>query len=979
MCIRRTILLSASLCLAAACSSRGQAEEPTFEFLRALEDRGYGEATIDYLEQLRAAKRLPKSLVELYDLELSRSYRLAVAEAFNATEADARQAKAQDHLDKFLKEHPEHPEVARAMESWGDLALDRGLARLRQASAVRDQPAKDKLLTAARADFVEATPRFADATTRYGEQFARLKKAAAGEGNRRAKSAATMTKKQRDAEQAARNAEMAWLECRLKLAKLDFYTAEIYADAASPERKKSLEAAMAAFDAVFQTYRESLVGLHAHLWHGRAADELGQDLLALDVYDEVLASAPDGRERDQALEPLFAQAQYYRLKVLLRKEGRDAFLAEADSWLQARRAWRRLDGYQGVLLLVAKENLHHAGELSGEKKNALVKASLATLADVAKVRGEHQQEAIVLRREHGKGSSGPVDPATVKTFDEALALGEAAMETADWPGAAALFTRALEFRSTVKDADRIAETELRLDQARYQLAATDFAAGKFAESLTAARQIVETRPKSPTAPSAASLSVSSALALYARAEDKPAALAQLETLAADTISRWPDKPEADDSRIALGQACLVRGELAEAIAAFDKVNPRSLRYGIAMHLSGQTRWRMYLAAKARTAGEDDRAALDPQRAQVRERLETSLAAQRRGAEGGIGDRGQLAETELLLAEVLLEAGNADDAAQLVEPLAESLRAAKPKPLDNTHLRTLLAASRAAAAQDKLAAVAANAGLTVELSDDAAAANGVLNTLLKLLVDGWKQAEADAIEARAAGDAARRSAAETQAAERKQLVGELTARLSTRKANSLSALIYIGDTAAQLEQSDTARTLYQSILAQAENDATFRQANGPALTRIQSQLVGLLRQQGQFAEGLKQVEGLIEKFPNALEPKMEKGRLLQAWADVEPAKFAEAVAHWTALRTRLSRVARKPPEYYEVVYNAASCLFTESLKQNNPQKALQAEQLLNATLVLSPKLTGPELVARYKELLAKSRQLQGRPAAAAAKP
>ena len=193
---------------------------------------------------------------------------------------------------------------------------------------------------------------------------------------------------------------------------------------------------------------------------------------------------------------------------------------------------------------------------------------------------------------------------------------------------------------------------------------------------------------------------------------------------------------------------------------------------------------------------------------------------------------------------------------------------------------------------------------------------------------------------------------------------------------MAAMIFVADTAAQLEQTDTARDLYQAILARAETDATFKQANAQALTRIQSQLVGLLRQKGQFQEGLVEVDKLIGQFPNALEPLMEKGRLLQAWADAEPARFKDAVAHWSMLRSRLARVARKPPEYYEVVYNAANCLATDSLKNNDPQKALYAEQLLNATLVLSPKLNGPEMVARYKELLQKSRQLQPARAAGA---
>jgi tetratricopeptide (TPR) repeat protein len=201
---------------------------------------------------------------------------------------------------------------------------------------------------------------------------------------------------------------------------------------------------------------------------------------------------------------------------------------------------------------------------------------------------------------------------------------------------------------------------------------------------------------------------------------------------------------------------------------------------------------------------------------------------------------------------------------------------------------------------------------------------------------------------------------------------LLTKLAPRKQHALPALIYIADTSAELGETDRAGQLYQTILQQADGDPAFKQANAAALTRIQARLVGLLRQKGQYAEGLAQVDKLIAAHPNALEPKMEKGRLLQAWAETEPTHFNEAVAHWTMLRTRLSKATKKPPEYYEVVYNAANCLFAESMKARNPQKALQAEQLLNATLVLSPHLSGPEMVARYKELLRKARQLQGRP-------
>ncbi|MGD9720427.1 MAG: hypothetical protein AB7O59_06655 [Pirellulales bacterium] len=968
-------LLAVVWLLLAGWAALARAAEPAVEFLHAAQDRGYGEVAIAYLEQLRASGRLPQDLAETYDLELSRSYRAAVAEAFNATEAATRMTKAQEHLDKFLQEHANHPQVARAMESWGDLTLDRGLERLRQAAATKDPAQREKLRAAAREDFAAARPRFVDATERYLQTYTRLKKAAGVAGDRRPRAAANASRRQRDQQAALEEAEFAWLECRFKSAKLDFFTGQSYADLQAPQRKQSLEAAAQAFDDVFQSYRESLVGLHAHLWHGRAVDELGQDQLALDIYDEVLAISPDGRERESGVEPLFAQAQYHRLLVIKRQAGPAAFLAEAEPWLELRRVWRKFDGYQGVMLEVARANLARAGELSGSQKSTVTQAALAMLADIGKVRGEYQQEAILLRRQHTPGASAAVDPATAKTFDEALALGDEATQNADWPAAAALFERALQLKTSATDNQRVAEAETRLDRARYQLAAAQYSSGKFDESLATAERLVQQRPAGALAPQAAALSVSAALALYARAEDKPTALARLDGLAAQLLKRWPDKAEADDARIALGQASLVRGELDQAAAAFEEVNPRSLRYGAAMFLAGQTNWRRYLIAKSRPGAAVQNSALAAQRATAEQQLRTSLDHLQQPAQSTPAAADQVTDAQLLLAEVQLEAGQAAEAAALIEPLAAAVRQAKPKPLDNNQLRILLASARADAASAKFEQVAATATLVAELGDDTPAVNGVLNTLFKVLVDAWKQSEAAVIEARTAADATQSAAAATVATARKKLAAEAVPRLAARKQNTLAALIFVGDTAAELGQADVARDLYQAILTRGESDAPFKQSNGPALTRIQAQLVGLLRQKGQYNDALIEVNKLIDKFPNALEPLMEKGRVLQSWADEQPARMGDAVRHWTLLRTRLARLPRKPPEYYEVVYQAANCLFIDALKSNDPQKALQADQLLSATLVLSPKLSGPELVARYKELLAKTRQLQGRPATA----
>ena len=68
--------------------------------------------------------------------------------------------------------------------------------------------------------------------------------------------------------------------------------------------------------------------------------------------------------------------------------------------------------------------------------------------------------------------------------------------------------------------------------------------------------------------------------------------------------------------------------------------------------------------------------------------------------------------------------------------------------------------------------------------------------------------------------------------------------------------------------------------------------------------------------------------------------------------------------KLEPMRKKPAEYYEVNYNVALCLYLESQKTGDKSKALDAQQVLNAQFISSPKLDGPDTVARYKELLRK---------------
>jgi hypothetical protein len=104
----------------------------------------------------------------------------------------------------------------------------------------------------------------------------------------------------------------------------------------------------------------------------------------------------------------------------------------------------------------------------------------------------------------------------------------------------------------------------------------------------------------------------------------------------------------------------------------------------------------------------------------------------------------------------------------------------------------------------------------------------------------------------------------------------------------------------------------------------------------------------------------------MEPNLERARILQALAETDPTKYPDAVAAWSKLRVALSKAVKKPPEYYEIVYGAAEALAGQAGTTSDPKVAAesrkQAQQLLKATLALSPNLSGPEMVDRYNALL-----------------
>ncbi len=962
-----------------------QAVEPAREFLRGLYQRGYGEAAVHYVTQLKGRRDLPEEIRSVLDLELANSLRVAAIETVNADDAAERIATARTFLDKFVSEHADHPEAAAAFISYGEISLTSGEALLKKAKATTAKDAQNALLVEARAAFNEARPRFARAEELY---LARLKalpvlhepetkeptlhapppKSAPKKSSLKKAPTKTAEKAAPIPEVAAREPtereqiEEQWLEARFRHALVDYQTAQTYLDAKSAVRSKALTTAAGSCDGVYQQFRTSRVGLLAHLWNGRIVEELGNLQTALDIYDEVLANAPEkvDRRSETELEKLFCEAERSRLMILAKLDQADDALSEAQDWLKANAAARRTPGYQAIAFAHAAILLEKAKKQKPEERRKSMQTALTELADIAKIPSDHQREAILLRREN----ANQAETAVIRTFDEALAVADEAAKNGIWEDALAAYSRAVTLKREAKDTEQVVN-------ARYQAARAQFFLGKMRESLMAAEAVVKEAPESKAAPQAAALALAVAWNLFQGAQNDKAAQEGAVRTATALIERWPQRSEADDARIALAKLDLMRGDYQVAISLLEAVNAASVRYPSAQHLAAQTHWRLYLEERKKPTDKRDARYLALHRGKVVEQLTVFVAAESKGTAEGVPLPLALRDAMLLLAEVSLSDGKPELALKQLEPLLDSLKLEKAKGLDNTSLRTFVATARAYVALKDLENAIRVTTLLMELGEDVPAVNGVLVEFLRLVKTEWQEVSASPSlsDQPAVNDKDTASAGTA----RKQRVVDLLERLSKRENYSMAELVFLGNVAVDLEMTEAARHEYQRALQKADADPAARQGNERALTRVRSQLIGLLRQEFKYDEALKEVERLIKDNPNALEPMMEKGNILIALAKNEPKRLDEAVAHWTRVRLLLSKTKQKPPEYYQAVFNAADCLMRQSTVTGDKTKAADAEKLLKGTMVLSANLSGPEMVAKYKELLHRSVLAQGRPA------
>ena len=971
---RAALPLVVSLVVSLFATAPALAKEPYAEFLAALRENQYGEMAVMYLEQIKASGKLPEELAESYNFELGLSKVIWAGENRpTAAQSNKRLDEAQDHLLTFLKASPNHGSTQAAIEGLSAMLQRRADFEVRQARATKDTQKQEahyenarKLYGTSRTWLKQVLDR--DVAT-LKDLKDKAKQAAADKAPKGAvKKPVTAPRvskfrKPTESESEIQVAEFAATGARLNYALLDLYEAKTYTDLKSKVRIDLLKAGAKKFDEIYQRNRGYIVGVYAHMCHGTCLDEAGDVKGALEIYEEVLVAAEDGAKSGEAsdFDELFAGVEMSTLLLKKKKGDIKGFASEASDWLKSNSKRNTTDGYQGIALEYTKYQIDQSKELTGKAREDMFKKILKTLGEISKIESIYRQEAFLLRRQYQSEMKGGED-VEIANFAEGIAVATDAAQSGRWADAIAAYTKSLPLADKVKDAEKVRN-------ARFQIAYGLLMTGKYDESIASAGELIKENANDKVGPQAGALQVQAALQMYGAAKDKAEAYVKLDAMAQTIIAKWPTRPEADDARISLGQASTVAGDLAKALSIYESVNAQSDRFAQSLYYAGNLYWKQYDTAKrGATPNEKTLAEL---RTKALDRITRSVDGQQKQLKAGDQAPALLIQARVLLGEMALEAGNAAEAQKHLDPLALTIVALKPPGLDPLMMRQVLGALRARLQQPALE----DHDKTVEIAEVLISAKGtdmlIINSSLvdyaKLVERIYKQAQLDALAAAKEENETKKGAAQAKAEEYQPKHKALIEQLGTRKVLSLASCIYLAE-AAQAEKSNAiARDLFLAIVAR-EKEPNFVPATPGgkgAMIRVRSQLAGLLRAEGKFDEAISQVNALIIATESkAIEPLIEKGRIMQAKYDTDTTKTAaldEAITYWSDLRLRISKIAKKPPEYYEIVLNLATCFKAKYDSKKEEKDAKTAAQLLSTTLALSPSLSGPDMVVSYNKL------------------
>ncbi len=906
-------------------------------FVEALNDRGYSDWALDYIELGRQSPETPADVKAMLELEEGPAMAAAASRTTDLAQRSRLYEEAALRLNDFVKSHEGTPLGVAGLRQQSRVLVEAGhLAELRSLDAKFPDEAK-RLQEEARTLLRRAADGFARAEGPLKATYLAMPKSLSDDDPMR---------------QARDQALVDWVDARLQQALVDYEEAQTHPMGSRP-REIALDRARNRFEVIADEHRNQMAGVVARMWQGKCYEErngpgdLGR---AMGIYDE-LKDEPDPR-----LRPLLRQVAYFRIILMGKRHDYALAQAEAERWLKEEGRDRQNDEALGVLVELGRDLLGQAhalpeGDADGPApapaevaandpdRTATIRRASEALKEVTKVSSRHKRAAILLLRQtksaaEAKGGQ-PVNPTTLRP-EEALSQAEGLLQAGGYDQAISLLRVALRKFDPGKDQDRI-------NTARGLLAFALYSHKEYAAADVVAEHLARNYPKDEQAKRVIEIALASLGAAFneSPAAERAAEADRLASLAAFTAQTMPDTEPADVAKVTLGEIEMSRRHFDDAAKALESLRAASPRRPDALAKAGKARYLRSQELKDKPTeaqAEVDRSiALFRQAVQLRQDAKTPPTDP------------ALVTTTTDLAEILLAQDKPQDALTLLDPL---VKAATGKPsaeeadlrarLVSTHLRALIANKNIDGAVAQMKALQASGG----------SGQGMVNLFFGL----GRLLEQQVADLKAKGDQAALQQTQTTYAQ------FLDAMAANTDGQSYQSLEWAGESLLSLGQAAKAASIFERVLKTYSNDAAFL-AEPDAQARLQRarfmEIQALIGAK-QFDQAQAMLDPLLTAKQKSLEVMVAQAQLYEARAQesgLDKAGWVKASSEWSRLATLLGRSAKlaRSPEYFDAWYHVALC-------QSRQGRNSDAVKTLKAIMIQSRGVGSPEMKKRYDELL-----------------
>jgi tetratricopeptide (TPR) repeat protein len=448
-------LLVPSVLLIATASA--PAVEPAREFLKALRDHKYFDEALEYLDQIESNPAVPIELKETLLFEKGITLVAASREQRDPGLREQTLNAAQQLLNQFVGQRPDHPQANSARSQLGNLIVERARTKVADATKTTNVEQKKQLFAAAKTLYDEAFEVFQALQTSVKAQLEPIPKVLDKRDKQQAKMAELRLQLRAD-----------FLQTLLLAAAIREESADAV-PAQDPMHAELLTDAAGQYADIYTKYRSRLAGLYARMYQGRCNQKLGKFRDALGYYSELL---------DQPDEP----EAFRRLKTLTMKLAMECWLDPSQkkfkeainrgmSWIaKSRPTEDREPDWLYLRFMLAKAyqmqgvDARKREEPTTENRARSNARKLAQF--VSKFKSDYQKQAQQLVADLGgpDRTGEKVDP---KTFAEAMNAGKEALDSIH--PATLVVTNVPARIAAEKDATVKDELQKQLDKARQTL------------------------------------------------------------------------------------------------------------------------------------------------------------------------------------------------------------------------------------------------------------------------------------------------------------------------------------------------------------------------------------------------------------------------------------------------------------------------------------------------------------------------------